>query len=209
MAPIVAEVYGPDDTSRTGMAAQVKAILSRTAGVVDVDWYVDDPQPERVIRIERDKALIKWAELRSKGIGYLGEWISNRIAWEIEKRRYAASGDSAAPVFNNRKVELAFRAALPAYDLQPWSGPLTVFRPPLDRHWQVSVGNWVSREREYVFDDNDWTRWAPAVEVVEVPGDHDSMVLVPNVSVLAGEVKARLDAADAAALARSTAEAAE
>ncbi|MFU1681191.1 hypothetical protein ACM258_00005, partial [Phaeobacter piscinae] len=31
---------------------------------------------------------------------------------------------------------------------------------------------------------------------------------VPNVSVLAGEVKARLDAADAVALARSTAEAA-
>ncbi|UWR84963.1 acyltransferase domain-containing protein [Phaeobacter inhibens] len=187
------------------MAQQLQAEGEETAALI----LLDTPLPLRPELSRRDKALIKWAELRSKGIGYLGEWISNRIAWEIEKRRYAASGDSAAPVFNNRKVELAFRAALPAYDLQPWSGPLTLFRPPLDRHWQVSAGNWVSREREYVFDDNDWTRWAPAVEVVEVPGDHDSMVLVPNVSVLAGEVKARLDAADAAALARSTAEAAE
>ena len=30
-----------------------------------------------------------------------------------------------------------------------------------------------------------------------MPGDHDSMVLVPNVSVLAAEVKARLDRAEA------------
>jgi thioesterase domain-containing protein len=77
---------------------------------------------------------------------------------------------------------------------------MTLFRPPLDRKWQVTGGNWVSAEREYVFEDNDWTRWAPKVEVVEVPGDHDSMVLVPNVTVLAAGVKARLDAADARAV---------
>ena len=60
-----------------------------------------------------------------------------------------------------------------------------LFRPPLDRHWKVSGGNWVSRERDYVFEDNAWRQWAPALQVVEVPGDHDSMVLMPNVSVLA------------------------
>ncbi|MFV1494014.1 SDR family NAD(P)-dependent oxidoreductase [Phaeobacter sp. JH18-32] len=187
------------------MAQQLRASGEDTAALI----LLDTPLPMRPELNHRDKALIKWAELRRKGIGYLGEWIGNRIAWEIEKRRYAASDDSSAPVFNNRKVELAFRAALPAYELRPWSGPLTLFRPPLDRHWQVSAGNWVSREREYVYDDNDWTRWAPAIEVVEVPGDHDSMVLVPNVSVLAGEVKARLDAADAAALRQSAPKAAE
>jgi thioesterase domain-containing protein len=66
----------------------------------------------------------------------------------------------------------------------------------MDRHWAVSGGRFVSAEREYVFHDNDWTRWAPNVEVVEVPGNHDSMVLVPNVSVLAAEIKARLDLSD-------------
>ncbi|MEM7321361.1 MAG: hypothetical protein AAF408_20425, partial [Pseudomonadota bacterium] len=45
------------------------------------------------------------------------------------------------------------------------------------------------KEREYVKDDNDWTRWVPSTQVVEVPGDHDSMVLVPNVSVLAERLK--------------------
>ena len=54
---LVAEVYGPDDAGRLQVARQVKEAFSRTPGVVDVDWYVDDPQPEKLIRIERDKAL--------------------------------------------------------------------------------------------------------------------------------------------------------
>jgi multidrug efflux pump subunit AcrB len=54
---LVAEIYGPDSAGRLRVARQVKDVFSRTQDVVDVDWYVDDPQPERVIRIERDKAL--------------------------------------------------------------------------------------------------------------------------------------------------------
>ena len=45
-----------------------------------------------------------------------------------------------------------------------------LFRPALDRHWQVSGGRWVDSEREYVFEDNDWTRWAPATRVVRGAG---------------------------------------
>jgi thioesterase domain-containing protein len=34
------------------------------------------------------------------------------------------------------------------------------------------------------------------LQVIEVPGDHDSMVLVPNVSVLAEHLRAILDDTD-------------
>ena len=54
---LVAEVYGPTDAGRLAVAAQVREIMRSTPDVVDVDWYVDDPRPERVIRVERDKAL--------------------------------------------------------------------------------------------------------------------------------------------------------
>ncbi len=47
----------------------------------------------------------------------------------------------------------------------------------------------MSRDREYVYADNDWTRFAPLLVVREVPGDHDGMVLVPNVSVLGNEIR--------------------
>ena len=66
----------------------------------------------------------------------------------------------------------------------------------MDRHWQVSGGAWVSRAREYVFDDNQWTEWAPNLILNEVPGDHDSMVLEPNVRTLVRRLQASLDAAE-------------
>ena len=47
----------------------------------------------------------------------------------------------------------------------------------------------MSAGREYVYPDNDWTRFMPALRVLEVPGDHDSMVLEPNVRVMASLMK--------------------
>ncbi|MQQ09275.1 SDR family NAD(P)-dependent oxidoreductase [Epibacterium sp. SM1979] len=174
------------------MAQQLQAVGEETAALV----LLDTPLPMRPPLTRQDKALIKVHELKTKGAGYLWDWGKARIAWEFEKRRAKPAETGQTPEFNNRKIELAFREAIEVYDLKPWHGAMTLFRPPLDRHWQVSNGNWVSAEREYVFEDNDWTRWAANVEVVEVPGDHDSMVLVPNVSVLAGQVKSVLDQAD-------------
>src|SRR5690606_12972592 len=39
---LVAEVYGPDSERRLEIAQQVKTAMAETAGVVDVDWYVED-----------------------------------------------------------------------------------------------------------------------------------------------------------------------
>ncbi|NCT13227.1 MAG: hypothetical protein GW767_10865, partial [Rhodobacterales bacterium] len=44
----------------------------------------------------------------------------------------------------------------------------------------------------------DWTANAPRVEVIEVPGDHDSMVLEPNVRVLAARMRRVIAAAERA-----------
>ena len=41
---LVAEVYGPDYKGQIELAAQVKKVFQQTSGVVDVDWYVEDPQ---------------------------------------------------------------------------------------------------------------------------------------------------------------------
>ncbi|WP_272004561.1 type I polyketide synthase [Roseovarius sp. ZX-A-9] len=159
---------------------------------------LDTPLPVRPALSRRDKALIKLAELRRKGPGYLLDWAKSRIAWELAKRRGdhpASVGDTGS--FNNAEIEAAFRQAVAAYQVKPWHGPLTLFRPKLDRRWKVSNGNWVSAAREYVFADNQWTQHAPRTQVIEVPGDHDSMVLVPNVSVLAKHLGALARAADA------------
>jgi multidrug efflux pump subunit AcrB len=53
---LVAEIYGPDAARRTEVAAQVKAIFERTAGVVDTDWYVEAPQPKVTLVVDGEKA---------------------------------------------------------------------------------------------------------------------------------------------------------
>ena len=90
--------------------------------------------------------------------------------------------------FNDEKIRDAFLTAVGAYQTPDWDGPMTLFRPPMDFHWKVSKGRWVTSEKEYLYPDNDWQRYVPHVDVIEVPGDHESMVLAPNVTVLAQEL---------------------
>jgi multidrug efflux pump subunit AcrB len=53
---IVAEIYGPDETQRLALAREIRGIMERTAGVVDIDWFVEDEQPKVRYVIDRAKA---------------------------------------------------------------------------------------------------------------------------------------------------------
>ena len=53
---LVAEVYGPDLDGQTKVAQQIKSIFQHTPGVVDTDWYVEDPQPRLAIHVDAAKA---------------------------------------------------------------------------------------------------------------------------------------------------------
>jgi multidrug efflux pump subunit AcrB len=53
---LVAEVYGPDSNGQTRVADQIKSIFQHTPGVVDTDWYVEDPQPRLAIHVDAVKA---------------------------------------------------------------------------------------------------------------------------------------------------------
>lgn len=53
---LVAEVYGPDLDGQTKVARQIKDIFQHTSGVVDTDWYVEDPQPRLSIHVDGVKA---------------------------------------------------------------------------------------------------------------------------------------------------------
>jgi thioesterase domain-containing protein/NAD(P)-dependent dehydrogenase (short-subunit alcohol dehydrogenase family) len=160
---------------------------------------LDTPLPVRPHLTKPDKAMIKLAELRAGGPQFLAEWARRRWEWERSRRAKAANEpDPTVPSFHNASIEAAFRHAIGVYDLKGWEeGKVVLYRPPLDRRWKVTGGNWVSSAREYVYPDNLWTPFAPRLEVVEVPGDHDAMVLEPNVRVLAARMKAAIQAAEA------------
>jgi multidrug efflux pump subunit AcrB len=55
---IVAEIYGPDYGRQIEVAKQVRETMERTAGVVDVDWYVEDDQPKYRFVVDKEKAAL-------------------------------------------------------------------------------------------------------------------------------------------------------
>jgi len=56
---LVAEVYGPDYKGQIELAAKIKKIFQDTPGVVDVDWYVEDPQTKYDLKVDLDKAALQ------------------------------------------------------------------------------------------------------------------------------------------------------
>ncbi len=176
------------------MAQQLKAEGEEVSLIV----MLDTPLPVQPNLSTRDKLLIKSHEMRRKGPGYLLDWARKRWAWEMEKRRGGDLHETSEHQFHNDEIEAAFRTAVGNYEVSPWDGPVALFRPPLDRYWAVSGGQHVDRWREYVFEDNQWGQWTRNLSVFEVPGDHDSMVLEPNVRVLAERIKSCIHEAETA-----------
>jgi multidrug efflux pump subunit AcrB len=53
---LVAEVYGPDPARRVAIARELRTLLASTPGVVDVDWYVEAPQPRVELAVDLERA---------------------------------------------------------------------------------------------------------------------------------------------------------
>jgi multidrug efflux pump subunit AcrB len=55
---LVAEVYGPSEQQRLALADEVKRIFRETTGVVDIDWYIEGPQPTLRFVVDKEKAAL-------------------------------------------------------------------------------------------------------------------------------------------------------
>ena len=175
------------------IAQQLRAAGEEVAAIV----LLDTPLPVRPPLTRRDKMTIKWLRFREEGPGLIWERARQRIRRRFQKQHDAASsGPAPGPQFHNKAIEAAFLQSVAQYEVTPWKGPLTLFRPPLLARWEVAPGRLVDKHRHYMFPDNDWTKHAPGIQVFEVPGDHDSMVLEPNVRVLANRIKRVLEKAE-------------
>ena len=58
MAPIVAEVYGPDYARQIAAAKQLRQLFEQTADIVDVDDYIEADQEKWLISIDRQRAAL-------------------------------------------------------------------------------------------------------------------------------------------------------
>ncbi len=55
---LVAEIYGPTEEARLGLATRVRDLFKSTPGTVDIDWYVEEEQPTVQFVVDRAQAAL-------------------------------------------------------------------------------------------------------------------------------------------------------
>ena len=55
---LVAEIYGPTESSRKSLSNAVRETFQATEGVVDVDWYEEADQPKTRFIVDKEKAAL-------------------------------------------------------------------------------------------------------------------------------------------------------
>jgi multidrug efflux pump subunit AcrB len=78
---IVAEIYGPDESRRRALAAEVKRIMSETEGIVDIDWYVEAEQPKVRYVVDAQKAAFHG--LSEADIGQILQMAAGGLAVDL------------------------------------------------------------------------------------------------------------------------------
>ena len=56
LSTLVAEIYGPETSRQIEIAKQVRDIFEKTAGVVDIDWFVEADQRKIMFEVDQEKA---------------------------------------------------------------------------------------------------------------------------------------------------------
>lgn len=180
-----------------GLAAYEMARQLRSQGQeVSRLVLLDTPLPWKGVVDRADRLKIQWQRLRRQGPVYIARWFKNRVAWEFGKLRdrFGAGEVVKEPAtFHSKAVEAAFRAALVEYEVGSLDVPTWLFRPALDTTYDLGGGRYANKDRELVLPDNGWSQFLAELHVVETPGDHDGMVLEPNVRSLAALLREALD----------------
>jgi thioesterase domain-containing protein/acyl carrier protein len=163
---------------------------------------LDTPAGREMRPTRAERLLIHAQRLRRGGAGYIGRWARNRLRWELERleRRIRPGTRDLAPAeFRSAQIEAAFREALDHYAFPVYSGKIVLFRPPLDTAHPLPKGRVASSQRLILDSHNHWKPFVRGgIDLYVVPGDHDSMVLEPNVRVLAEKLRACLEDAQPA-----------
>lgn len=176
-----------------------RQLLARGEQVLAV-LMLDTPAREVPQFTLADKLSMWRQTVQREGLGYLARHLAARREWkrqQLERQARAAGADAGEAVsFQSQRIGDAFMRSLARYRIQHVPVKVAVFRPKLDVRYRLSGGRMVDAYRNYVREDNFWTPYTPDLSVLEVPGNHDNMVLEPNVRVLVSQLRRVIDSLD-------------
>ncbi|MBA4017142.1 MAG: polyketide synthase [Pirellula sp.] len=161
---------------------------------------LDTPLPRSELLTRLDKVKMHLQRIGRERHRYFWNFISGRLEWEwrqLQRRFGGAEVPAPQTQFHSETIEAAFRAACDVYQPPEFDGKLYLFRPKLSPTHIFGPDRMINLDRRFIYHDNGWSRHVREVAVVEVPGDHDSMVLEPNVRVLGTRLRKAIDQAEA------------
>jgi thioesterase domain-containing protein len=128
------------------------------------------------------------SRVREQGPRYLRDRAEHKLRQRLEglterlKVRFYTSQNKPFPVeLRDARLTQAFVAASHRYVARPYPGKVVLYR-----------ATHVAREFQHAGPKQGWEAFAPQLEIVEVPGDHDSLVREPNVGTLASHLSVAL-----------------
>ena len=164
------------------VAYELAQRLRATGHEVPLVAFLDTFHPQtvgrkRTFREQMDELLREgpvW--LAKRGKGKLERHL-NELSTEL-KMLYCQSNDLPLPI-ELRELQLtrSFREVAARYQPRAYPGPVTLFRARMIADVYKHMGPTLG-----------WKELIPHLEIVEVPGGHDSLVLEPNVQVLANHL---------------------
>ena len=163
---------------------------------------LDTPIPTDSPLSLEEKLAIHAQNLKSEGLAYPAKWVKGKL--EYKRHLVDKAGELQAQEqgrgqneqnFHSQVIEAAFYRALELYDLSPQPFQIKLFRPRLRPVHKFSDGGMINVDRRRIYQDNGWGRFVSSVDVFEMPGDHDNMVLEPNVRILAANLRRCIEAA--------------
>ncbi|GAA5506882.1 SDR family NAD(P)-dependent oxidoreductase [Novipirellula caenicola] len=163
---------------------------------------LDTPAVERPSLTRMDKLKIHLDLIRRHRWGYFSYHAQQRSQWQEsllrqEEERLALQNNPNDAQFRSALVGDAFLKANERYTTQPYAGDVCLFRPPLEVAHRLWGGRLLTHDRQFRDPLNHWGPHIQGkIEVYEVSGDHDSMMLEPHVRNLAAKFKRCLDQAN-------------
>lgn len=182
------------------MAQQLQAAGEEVAMIVMLDTPVPGLGGELT---KADKVLMQVQRMQRMK----HNWVRWYLKGKLEYRNNAREIESAKAhehEFRTEAITDAFMRAVESYEAQRYTGDIHIYRPRLNEEFKVTGARYIDHQFNFQVADNGWTPYVRELTIREVPGDHDSMVLEPNVRVLASHVIADIAAVEAAESAESS-----
>lgn len=173
------------------MAQQLREAGEEVALVV----LLDTPATTAPTIDWKDKIKLHWLKLKEHGVGYYRHWKREREKWQriLQEREKARADGGSAPQYRSQVIGDAFIEAVHAYQPRVYEGRVVLIRPPLQERYVLGPGRVLNEDRNLITLDNHWGPYLPGgLEIEMVTGDHDSMVLEPNVRVLVSKLNRHL-----------------